>query len=532
MKRIFTIVLAVLAIAACQKPKNPVQEGPSKVQVEPLITKATEVNFEAGDKIGLTMTKVNDTESYAANTPLTFDGNVFAGDLLWYTDANSESDIYAYYPYNPAGAPASFTVETDQTAGIGGSDLMAASKKGVLPTFNAVTMVFKHQMTKIVIKIDNQTGENISEVLLKNSIPTANLDLAELAVSADATKAAADIKPWAKTEGSEYNAIIVPQTVALNLTVTLQTTIMSQPLASMELKSGGQYTIDVRILADGMKVTASGEIENWTDEGEIGLGGEGGQEEKPVTFEEHDGYFVYDEVKYKTVELADGNTWMAENLRFVPRGRTVSSDPVADAGIWYPAANSDGAANPTLAATDPALAETLGLLYDAATALGVDAVTAENAATLEGVQGICPPGWHIPTATELIGLVGYCSNSALVNKQAPYYDDSIKGASIAAMKEAGWEWQFAGMRNKTAITGNGSYRVTTKTESDGSITYGAMTYLLGSTWYQNKTNDEGTLTNIQYYYMMSTYNNTNEKLTVAYGNFLSGASVRCVKNKQ
>ncbi len=519
MKRYLTIAVAALAIAACQKPDNLVQTGPSKVQIEPLITRATEVNFENGDKIGLTMTKVNGTENHATNTPLTFDGSVFTGDLLWYTDAYSESDIYAYYPYNETGTPTTFSVATDQTAGIGSSDLMAASKKGVLPTLNAVAMVFKHQMTKIVIKIDNQTGEEISEVLLKNSIPTATVDIAAMTAAPDASAAAADIKPWAKAAGSEYNAIIVPQTVALNLTVGLQTTVMNQPLASMELKAGGQYTIDVRILADGMEVTASGEIENWTDEGNIDLGGEGGVEEKPVEFTEHDGYFVYDGIEYKTVTLADGNTWMAENLRFIPRGKTVSSDPLEDAGIWYPAANAEKTA-------DPALAETLGLLYDAAAAFGVDAVTVENAAAFEGAQGICPPGWHIPTAAEMTGLVGHCSNSALINAEAPYYDAAIKGASIAALKAAGWDWQFAGIRMKTGTTADGKWQITSYNGIDG-----VMSYLIGSTHYKTTTNDDGSIKNVQYYYMMPTYNANNEKITVAYGGYLYGASVRCIKNK-
>jgi len=30
---------------------------------------------------------------------------------------------------------------------------------------------------------------------------------------------------------------------------------------------------------------------------------------------------------------------------------------------------------------------------------------------------------------------------------------------------------------------------------------------------------------------MPLYNASNEKVSVAYGNFLSGASIRCVKNK-
>ena len=97
MKRYITIALAALAFAACQQTVEP-QMVPGKVQVEPVITKATEVNFEAGDKIGFTMAKVNDTEKYADNACLTFDGSVFAGELMWYADAYSEADVYAYYP--------------------------------------------------------------------------------------------------------------------------------------------------------------------------------------------------------------------------------------------------------------------------------------------------------------------------------------------------------------------------------------------------------------------------------------------------
>lgn len=297
----------------------------------------------------------------------------------------------------------------------------------------------------------------------------------------------------------------------------------------MTLKSGGQYSIDVRLITDGMEVTVSGEIENWTDEGDIDFEGGSSSEENPGNenpsegedFTEYDGYFVYHGVEYKTVKLADGNTWMAENLRYIPEGKTVSSDPAADAGIWYPAANADKTA-------DPALAETLGLLYDAATAFGVSEITAANAGSFEGAQGICPPGWHIPTVSEMTGLVGHCSNSALVNPDGAYYDSGINGASLAALAEAGWAWQFASMRNKANTAGTGSYTVT-----NYNGIYGVMSYMIGSTMYdQPKLNDDGSLKNVQYYYMMPTYNASNEKVTVAYGNFLTGASIRCVKDSE
>ena len=84
----------------------------------------------------------------------------------------------------------------------------------------------------------------------------------------------------------------------------------------------------------------------------------------------------------------------------------------------------------------------------------------------------------------------------------------------------------ASMRNKANTAGKGSYTVT-----NYNGVYGIMSYLIGSSNYQVTTNEDGSLKNVQYYYLMPTYNASNEKVTVAFGNFLAGASLRCVKNK-
>ena len=518
MKKILTIALAVLAVAGCRNKENDEPVPAGLIRVEPLITKATEVNFEDGDKIGLTV--VTTDGDYADNKCLTYAGEEFSGDLLWYANVYSESSLYAYYPYADAGTPTSYNLPADQTSGMGAADFMAAAKEGVLPTANAVTMVFKHMMTKLVINVDNQSGAEINSVEILGGAHTATLDLKALTVTAGAVAEDAAVKAFNAGEGKKWQAIVVPQKAALKISFTLSNNkIITQPLAEMTLKSGGQYTVNARVLPDNVEVTATGEILNWTDEGYLAFEGEAEKEYTPVTFEEFEGYFVYDGVRYNTVKLADGNTWMAQNLRFIPRGRAVSSNPAEDAGIWYPAANAEKVA-------DPALAETLGLLYDAATAFGVEAITEANAGTFEGCQGICPTGWHVPTVTDMTGLVGHSSNSALVNPAGAYYDATIDGASLAALKAAGWEWQFASARNKTNTTAKASYLVT----SYNGI-YGVMSYGIGSTLQATTTNDDGSLKNVQYHYFMPLYNADNEKLSVAYGNFLSGASLRCVKNK-
>ena len=525
MKRYIPMMLAVLALAACNKNVGPETPAPAygKVQVEPIITKATEVNFEDGDRIGLTVVAEGATEDYASNACLTFASNVFSGDLEWYADVYTAANLYAYYPYSENGAPMAYYQYEDQSAGIGEADFMMAAKKGVNPTPNAVAMVFKHMMTKLVINIDNQSGAEVEKVEVMSGSHGVDLDYENMALL-PVTGAFPDVMlqtiTYEAVAGKTWQMILVPQTAGLELIVTLSNkTVLRQAMVSTTYKSGGQYTINARLLPDNMLVSASGEIENWTDEGEVDFDGGSTSEELPVEFKEYEDYFVYDGVEYKTVVLADGNKWMAENLRFVPRGRTVSTDPAEDSGIWYPASNADKTA-------DPALAETLGLLYDAATAFGVEAVTLENADKFEGAQGICPTGWHIPTVTEMTGLVGQCSKSELTNTNGAYYDATTKGASLTVLAEAGWAWQFASMRNKANTSGTGSYTVT---NYDG--TYGVMSYLIGSSIYQPTTNTDGSLKNVQYYYMMPTYNASNAKVTVAYGNFLAGASLRCVKNK-
>ena len=522
MKRYFTLALAFLAFAACQRTAEP-ENLPGKLTVEPVITKATEVNFEEGDKIGLTVVTEGSVEAYASNECMTYASDVFTSDLEWYADVYTKADLYAYFPYNETGAPTSYFQHEDQSAGIAAADFMMAAKKGVLPTSNAVTMVFKHMMTKLVINIDNESGAEVEKVEVMSAAHGVDLDYENLAV-APLSGAVPDemlqTTTYESVAGERWQMILVPQTAALELSVILSNKkVIRQNLVSTTYKSGGQYTINARLLPNDMIVSASGEIENWTDEGEVDFEGGSSAEDLPVEFVEYDGYFEYDGVRYNTVVLADGNTWMAENLRFVPRAKSVSGNPVEDTGIWYPAANADKTA-------DPALVESLGLLYDAATAFGVEDITAENAASFEGCQGICPSGWHIPTVAEMTGLVGHCSNSAVINPDGAYYDAAIKGASLAALAEAGWAWQFASMRNKANLAGNGSYTVT-----NYNGTYGIMSYLIGSSMYQVQTNDDGSLKNVQYYYMMPTYNASNEKVTVAYGNFLAGASLRCVKNK-
>lgn len=535
MKRYFIIVLAVIATAACQKDAVTDVAAPGMVRIEPVITKATEVNFESGDRIGLTMAKVNASENHAENACLTYDGNVFAGDLAWYADAYSEASIYAYYPYDADGTPSVYTLPSDQSQGIEAADFMAASKTGVLPTPNSVAMVFKHLMTKIVVNVENLSGAAVEEVRIVGGDAVCSLDIANVAVLPyEGETAVAEVVAYEAVAGQKWNAIVIPQTVALELVVLLSDNKeITQPLAEMTLKSGCQYSINARLLQDDMLVKASGEIENWTDGGEIGFEGEGTTETLPVEFAEHEGYFVYDGRTYRTKTLSNGSTWMIDNLAYVPAGKTVSADPSDANGIWYPYAVEDGVAG---ALTDDESIQSRGYLYDAASAFGVGQVTADNYKTFEGTQGICPPGWHIPTRAEFVALCGYSlkaedESAVLTDETALFYDSNTKGGTAVTFNDGGWNFVPVGYVNRGSSDKTGAYASVVTTEETCSIPEFVgnqnMSYFIGSTAY--KPNSSGT--NIQFFdmYGMFVKNNPAGKITVGYGNYLSGYSVRCVK---
>ena len=133
-------------------------------------------------------------------------------------------------------------------------------------------------------------------------------------------------------------------------------------------------------------------------------------EETDPNFTENEGSFTYYGETYKTVTLENGSVWMAEPLRYVPEGYTVSADPADDdAHIWYPyAINEDGT---TAALTDEASVNALGYLYDPYAAFIVSEINDDNKKSFEGIQGICPKGWHIPTKADFFALCGYASKA-------------------------------------------------------------------------------------------------------------------------
>ena len=244
------------------------------------------------------------------------------------------------------------------------------------------------------------------------------------------------------------------------------------------------------------------------------------EKEMPITVE-------YGGVVYNAARMADGRVWMTDPLRFVPAGKTVSSDPGDANGIWYPFTTAG------VAETTEEAVKARGYLYDYATAFGVAEVNSENYKTFEGTQGICPDGWYIPTKADYFGLVGNSSSTfGATVEDSPYWDAEYKGGRIKTMDADGWNWGFYGVVNRASASATGKYTATKTTSSNCSVEEYldrlSMSFLVGSTANPNITASTG---NIQFAGLMSTFTNSYKegRLTVAWSNYLSGYTIRCIR---
>ena len=449
MKKNQLIILAALALAVgCQSKVDPVQPEAEKlpVRIIPVMTKVTETNFEAGDAIGVTITRTAGV--VASNARMTYDGNEFSGDLFWYPEGAEGAAVSAYYPYS-ATVPTSFTVAADQSNGSSASDFVAGSKENVLPSAYAVTIPFKHKFTLLVLNVTNNAeGEPVS-ISLKGAKLTANI-AEDFSASADENAPAGTVKAY-KRDAKTYAVIIPPQKVALTASVeTAGGNELSQSLSEVELLAGKVYTISMIVNPSDLKVALAGEIENWENGGELGA-------DNTLIEKLGEGYITYHEAKYTVKKMADGKWWMTQNLRYVPEGITVG-DALGNvtAGVYYPLVVNEGQTALEFS-KDVTVIEAKGYLYQAEVALGLkvgDITTLEQAQALEGTQGICPKGWHVPTKADITGLVGKGVNIT-TNPEAPYYDGA--NGSIKLLNEDGFNIEAYGsvtIANASATTGS------------------------------------------------------------------------------
>lgn len=557
MKKILICLAAAATLAGCSKVDDAPASDARRLSIVPLITRATETDFETGDRLGLTIVRT-DGSNYCANAGLTYADGCFAGSVVWYDEGGEPSTLRAYYPFTAGSEmPVSFAVQSDQRgSGYALSDFISSVKQGVKPSSDAVTMTFRHRLTQLVVKAENNTGSELKSVKLAGLKLQAAIDPETLTVTA-AEGATGSVTTFADTQNERWLAIVVPQQGAFELQVELADgTQLTQKTREVELSGGGSYTIEATVNPDGLKISVNGKIDGWEDKGGI----EGEDSEPERDFEDHAGenYFLYRGERYTTVTLSNGQRWMAEPMRCLPAGFTPSADPTADAHIWFPyelgsELSNNVTAQDATALTDSESVKKFGYLYDACAALGGVEVTVDNCNSFEGAQGICPKGWHIPTRDEMLLLCGSSawgpqdapvnSPAQKIDKSALFYDETYNGGKIKSYNDAGWNYVLSGIRLQNGYTAAPTYQKvkicsgnTTSATPAEFMGAPALTYIMSSTCYKPiyKTGQPETpenLTNIQFFAQMTTFSSSTYpegRVSLAYNSVCSGVQLRCI----
>lgn len=257
-KFLFSVVaLAGLFLASCSSEPTqevaPVTKGGKVISLQASMadfTRATDTAFETGDQIGL---YIFNPEAYLSNVAYTFGANGFAAatEQVWYEDEALESQVVAYYPYSTT--VGSFTVKSVQTshAAYTASDLMVASTTAT-PTEEAISLPFKHMLSKVNLTIVNETEEAVTSVYFADVAGTVSYDVKDAAAT---LKASGSMTIEAgKLEDGTYTLIVAPQSVA--------------PTLAIITESGAQYNFKVENAVEfkaGTVSTASVKIEKQED---------------------------------------------------------------------------------------------------------------------------------------------------------------------------------------------------------------------------------------------------------------------------
>lgn len=248
-------------------------------------TRATETDFEEGDRIGIFVCH--------DSLPLQVSGNVVNNEMLTlshgsWTPRNmlywndGTYNVSAYYPYldniTSIGSQP-FAVSTDQSEGDSAtamssyeaSDLLFASARSVTASIKPVTLQFSHVMSRMKIRLikgEDYEGElpATAKVYVHNTVTNARININDGTVTKDENGKRQTITAH-KDGDNTYSAIIVPQSVTSRIPlIEVEIDGVSYVFeSSFTFRAGMQHTVNFIISGnpEQMKIDIGGESANW-----------------------------------------------------------------------------------------------------------------------------------------------------------------------------------------------------------------------------------------------------------------------------
>lgn len=295
MKPYFLIgILSTYLFACCSSdsvnetvlPTPPSEKLPINISTS-VSSRATDLAFEVGDRIGLYVVNHNADGSAAAlqvsgnhvdNMQYTYNSTWTPATQTYWIDNSTHADFYLYYPYTSSitsidAMPYSVKANQSQLSDYKAGDLMIGKTIDVAPTQLSVKIEAKHVMSQMTINL--VAGNGFTDATLAaakisvkvNRLKTkATANLATGAVTAIGDEA--DIIPY-KVANNSYKAIVVPQAVGEGnlITINVDGRDFNLPKTSnfTGFEAGKKHNFNVTLSKTSNGVNVN--ITKWEDDG-------------------------------------------------------------------------------------------------------------------------------------------------------------------------------------------------------------------------------------------------------------------------
>ncbi len=267
-------------------PTPPSEKLPINISTS-VSSRATDLAFEVGDKIGLYVVNHKADGSAAAlqvsgnhvdNMQYTYNSTWTPATQTYWIDNSTHADFYLYYPYTSSitsidAMPYSVKANQSQLSDYKAGDLMIGKTIDVAPTQLSVKIEAKHVMSQMTINL--VAGNGFTDATLAaakisvkvNKLKTkATANLATGAVTAIGDEA--DIIPY-KVANNSYKAIVVPQLVGEGnlITINVDGRDFNLPKTSnfTGFEAGKKHNFNVTLSKTSNGVNVN--ITKWEDDG-------------------------------------------------------------------------------------------------------------------------------------------------------------------------------------------------------------------------------------------------------------------------
>lgn len=247
MRNFIAILLSSTLLTSCVFGDKTKTDGESILISTSINESTTATNFVKDDKISVYVHKNGNPGDVIINNAVnTFDGSAWVADVpMRWRDTVTNHDFMALFPTRAISSyPNEVVMLTDVASE---NDMMVATKNGVIATTDAVLLVFKHIMTKVVVNLtfNNEFGTApvVQRVVLKAK-KTVDIDYSTK--NATAVGEPMDMILTRQGRTDSYLGVTAPQTIAAGYNM-LEVYIegMSEPCI---------YTTDKRIVLQQQKI--------------------------------------------------------------------------------------------------------------------------------------------------------------------------------------------------------------------------------------------------------------------------------------